>query len=241
MKGFVGVLLVALLLGLSAAVAEPNVGDKATVDADTSFTQILQPPYRSLSKKDLYEEREYEDGDYVATNVTGLPFTIAYTKALSRLYAYFLGRNEDNVRMSRTQPSFTRMHPNKEFTDVVDKNYTVSLWIPGDYQGKPPAPTVDEVKICRIPKQRGYAREFPGFATQGKALEEGLRLRDALLKDKIDDFDDKRLWLAVYDPPTKILHRRNEVLFDACKKGHHGNQHGTMMSKLRALYNALLG
>ncbi len=126
------------------------------------------------------------------------------------------------------------MHPNKDFTDVVDKNYTVSLWIPGDYQvalifdfnplsseqhsimsnskypenlhvhgcgslsaciltllrsghlqGKPPAPTVDEVKICRIPKQRGYAREFPGFATQGKALEEGLRLRDALLKDKV--------------------------------------------------------
>ncbi len=63
MKGFVGVLPVALLLGLSAAVAEPNVGDKATVDADTSFTQILQPPYRSLSKKDLYEEREYEDGE----------------------------------------------------------------------------------------------------------------------------------------------------------------------------------
>jgi hypothetical protein len=36
-------------------------------------------------------------GDYVNDNVTG-PFTIAYTKGLAQLYAYFLGRNEDSVR-----------------------------------------------------------------------------------------------------------------------------------------------
>lgn len=41
------------------------------------------------------------------------------------------------------------------------------------------------MKICHVPKSRGYSREFSGFATQGKALEEGLRLRAALLADKV--------------------------------------------------------
>lgn len=37
-------------------------------------------------------------------------------------------------RMSRTAPSFTKMYPNKDFTDVVENNYTVALWVPGHYQ-----------------------------------------------------------------------------------------------------------
>ncbi|KAK9908030.1 hypothetical protein WJX75_001828 [Coccomyxa subellipsoidea] len=92
-------LLVALLCGLQVAASDP---DKASGRDDAIVTETLQPPFKTLSKTDAYEERAYEAGDYVATNVTGLPFTIAYTNGLSRLYAYFLGRNEDNVRMSRT-------------------------------------------------------------------------------------------------------------------------------------------
>jgi hypothetical protein len=57
---------------------------------------------------------------------------------------------------------------------------------------------------------------------------------------------------AVYDPPTKILHRRNEVLFDACddgqhEKGRHKNGFAdselphNVISKLHNLYQALFG
>ena len=36
--------------------------------------------------------------DYVVTNITGRPFTIAFTEGVAKLYAYYLGRNEDGVR-----------------------------------------------------------------------------------------------------------------------------------------------
>lgn len=36
--------------------------------------------------------------------------------------------------MNRTHPSFTRMYPNKDFTDVVENNYTLALWVPGHFQ-----------------------------------------------------------------------------------------------------------
>jgi len=55
----------------------------------------------------------------------------------------------------------------------------------GLLQGKAPRPTVDGVEIVSVPKTMAYAREFSGFATQGKALEEALRLRAALLDDEV--------------------------------------------------------
>ena len=35
--------------------------------------------------------------EYAVTNTTA-PFTIAFTEGVAKLYAYFLGRNEDGVR-----------------------------------------------------------------------------------------------------------------------------------------------
>ncbi|BDA44917.1 probable heme-binding protein 1 [Coccomyxa sp. Obi] len=199
MERYMNILLAVSIFACGAAASRPDVGDEARSSSknivSTGTAETLQPPYHTLQETDAYEEREYEEGDYAITNVTGSGFTVAYTRGISRLYAYFLGRNEDNVRMSRTQPSFTKMYPNNDFTDVVENNYTVSLWVPGHFQ--------------------------------------------------IDDFDDSHLWLAVYDPPTKITHRRNEVFLDACGKRHIDNQiieqPSTVFAKLHAIYEALFG
>ncbi len=40
--------------------------------------------------------------EYAVTNTTA-PFTIAFTEGMAKLYAYFLGRNEDGVRWACLQ------------------------------------------------------------------------------------------------------------------------------------------
>ena len=52
-------------------------------------------------------------------------------------------------------------------------------------QGEAPKPTVDDLEIVHVPRTRAYVREFTGFATEGKALDEAVRLRADLLADKV--------------------------------------------------------
>lgn len=52
---------------------------------------------------------------------------------------------------------------------------------------------------------------------------------------------------AVYDAPTKITHRRNEVFLDACGKLRSSyqiidiEQPSTVFAKLQAIYKAMFG
>ncbi len=66
------------------------------------------------------------------------------------------------------------------------------------------------MEICHVPQQRAYAREFSGFATQGKALEEGLRLKTLLLEDKARPDASLLYWHAdvLYDAVQLVLLRR---------------------------------
>ena len=52
-------------------------------------------------------------------------------------------------------------------------------------QGRAPQPKSDSISIVLGPEARAYVREFGGFATEGKALEEALRLKADLLEDKV--------------------------------------------------------
>ncbi|CAL8469339.1 g8880 [Coccomyxa elongata] len=180
MDRYLKILLAFFIVACGAAASRPDVGNEARSTSKNVVSigtaETLQPPYKTLQKTDDYEEREYEEGDYVNTNVTGSGFTVAYTKGISRLYAYFLGRNEDNVSAAGTFEMLTQ-----------------------------------QVPLCA----------------------------------QIDDFDDSHLWLAVYDPPTKITHRRNEVFLDGCGKRRTDyliiEQPSTIFAKLQAVYKALFG
>lgn len=52
-------------------------------------------------------------------------------------------------------------------------------------QGKAPKPKSDNINIVLGPEARAYVREFGGFATEDKALEEAVRLKADLLEDKV--------------------------------------------------------
>ena len=54
---------------------------------------------------------------------------------------------------------------------------------------------------------------------------------------QIKDFEDRLFWLGVYDPPVKILDRKNEILFygkhvDQSTDAGHGGPFGKLLSIL---------
>lgn len=84
-------------------------------------------------------------------------------------------------------------------------------------QDTAPKPLAKEVKLETSPKQRFYVLGYGGFATGGSILNAALKLALALETDK-KSFDRDIIWSALYDAPTRLWGRHNEVLFSASKK-----------------------
>ena len=80
-----------------------------------------------------------------------------------------------------------------------------------------PKPTSKDVRVVTSPKQRFYVYGFPGFATGGSILNSALKLALALKTDK-QSFEPDHLWSALYDAPTRLFGRHNEVMFSATDK-----------------------
>ena len=80
-----------------------------------------------------------------------------------------------------------------------------------------PKPNSENVTVVTSPKQRFYVYGFGGFATGGSILNSALKLALALETDK-QSFEKDRLWSALYDVPTRLFGRHNEVMFSTSDK-----------------------
>lgn len=80
-----------------------------------------------------------------------------------------------------------------------------------------PKPLSKDVRVVTSPKQRFYVYAFGGFATGGSILNSALKLALALQTDG-RSFDRDHLWSALYDAPTRLWGRHNEVMFSATGK-----------------------
>lgn len=60
-------------------------------------------------------------------------------------------------------------------------------------------------------------RAFGGFATEGSVIKEAKGFQ-SMLKDDDRDFNEEMVWVAVYDPPQKLINRHNELHIMASDK-----------------------
>ena len=78
-------------------------------------------------------------------------------------------------------------------------------------------PSDADVKIESYDKWTVYVRTFGGFATEGSIIKEAKGFSD-MLKDDDRDFEEEAVWVAVYDPPQKLINRHNEIHMMASSK-----------------------
>ena len=75
-----------------------------------------------------------------------------------------------------------------------------------------PAPLSSNVTVVTSHKQRFYVGVFGGFATGGSTLNAALRLALALTTDGVK-FDKTQFYYGLYDAPTRLFGRHNEIFF----------------------------
>lgn len=75
-----------------------------------------------------------------------------------------------------------------------------------------PAPLSKNVTVVTSPKQQFYVSVFGGFATGGSTLNAALRLALALKTDG-KEFDSTQFYYGLYESPTRLFGRHNEIFF----------------------------
>lgn len=181
-----------------------------------------------------FEVRTYAPGTYVATTVKGSSYSMAYTRAVSRLYRYFNGGNYEGVSLNQTAPLFSLLlwgddgpvvtepapaslsarsaaaGPGERPVDGTLKNYAFAYWLPPERQSDPPMPADDAVKIVSVPESVLFVKVFGGYAPEPQLEKQANLLSSALIADGTSAWDDGFGGL-VYDGPAKIFGRHNEV------------------------------
>eukprot|EP00887_Chlorella_sp_A99_P004820 scaffold4.g4820.t1 len=182
-------LAVALLL--SAALAAICTGDVHKWKRPDFCGDADCPRFKTEDSTDNYDIRTYQKTKWVTTWVNDSSrFEWAYSKGTSRLQKYFKSGNDKKESIELTTPTLAGLVLKKEERSggniETDSSYSFSYWIPEDFQAK---------LLC-------------SWTSSIKKETEGLH---KILQDDDKDFDDEMVFVAVYDPPQKLLKRHNEI------------------------------
>jgi hypothetical protein len=182
------------------------------------------PPFTVEDTFDDYEVRKYEKGHWAVTHIKGKSFEKAYVMGTTRLTKYFKGGNTNSTYMDMTVPTLICMNVETEEDDddkmsssssnkkrdEEEEHYALSMWLPSNWQDNPPRPTAEEIELKEYEETTSFVRVFGGFATENKIKEETANLRGALDQND-EDYEEKEVFVAVYDPAVKLLNRHNEL------------------------------
>ncbi|KFO73007.1 Heme-binding protein 1 [Cuculus canorus] len=167
-------------------------------------------PYRVLSKGEKeqlsYEERECEGGRFAAVELAGKAFDEASKEGAGHKEEFL--HNESGKALAQVaQGTCGCPIPG----GVQSQKVKVSLRIPSPFQGNPPSPSDESIKIEERQGMTIYSTQFGGYAKEVDYVNYAAKLKSALGSEAAYHKD---FYLCNgYDPPMKPYGRRNEVWF----------------------------
>jgi len=154
------------------------------------------------------EHRRYESGKWAATVVASSRYEKAVATGFWRLFKYISGANEDSKKIPMTAPVITRVVPAQG--PFCEDSFTISFFVPFDFQDDTPAPTDETVFLQTLPAFDAYVASFSGYATGSIYLDKAREAVQAL-EDAGVELDTSYFYTAGYDSPFRLRNRHNEV------------------------------
>ncbi|XP_068728603.1 uncharacterized protein [Montipora capricornis] len=151
---------------------------------------------------------------WVSTSVTNMYPKAAGRTAFWRLFRYIQGSNAEQMKIDMTVPVTMKMQPlqSGSGSQFVEKNYTMSFFIPFKHQEDAPAPSADNVMLTDVEPFCAYVKEYGGFSDMTKVARHYKELVASLKKHNLeDDFYTNMFYTAGYDSPSRLFKRHNEI------------------------------
>lgn len=207
-----------LLCAASAALAaRPASHAPATANDESPwFCHDLDCPKFTVVKNitDDVQLRRYAAGKWASTVVTGVKYDKAVATGFWRLFKYISGNNEPQQKVEMTAPVTVRVIPSQG--PFCEDNFTISFFVPFEFQSSPPQPSDEAVYIEDRPALEVFVSSFGGWATGSSYLSQAADLTE-MLEDAGHDIITDHFYTAGYDSPFRLLNRHNEVWIVAGK------------------------
>ncbi len=126
------------------------------------FCHGLDCPYFTvLEKGKNFEKRRYVGGTWASTTIETYLYAMAAPRGFKRLFNYIDEGNFLGVKIPMTSPVRVRMEPS--CGAFCKQNFTVSFFLPKEYQSNPPPPLDRNVFIEKDPPATYYVKSSGGF------------------------------------------------------------------------------
>ena len=171
--------------------------------AQSQVSGIETYPYRVVKTYDGFEVRTYERANFVYVTMDARTYAESSSKGFRMLAGYIFGGNDRQQKIAMTSPVVMEL----------DSNVTMKFLVPAQYtMDELPKPTNAEVRFATEKERTVAAITFGGFANDEKILEHKNELFQHLAAAGIQHTGQ---WSFLgYDPPFKLIGRRNEVVVE---------------------------
>lgn len=167
------------------------------------------PYFTVLEKGKKFEKRRYVGGTWASTTIETYLYAMAAPRGFKRLFNYIDEGNFLGVKIPMTSPVRVRMEPS--CGAFCKQNFTVSFFMPKEYQSDPPPPLDRDVFIEKDPPATYYVKSSGGFKIDDLSI---AHMANALAQD-LDEagrrYEASEWFVAGYDPPFRISDRHTEV------------------------------
>ncbi|KAG2449498.1 hypothetical protein HYH02_005642 [Chlamydomonas schloesseri] len=168
------------------------------------------PEFEVLQTRGDVELRRYKKAHWISTNVTGAKWGDAYDEGYQRLQDYIKGGNVDGRKLPQTNPSFTLVYVSDPRAHALSSTFTIEYFVPFELQDTPPAPTSSDLAVTPVEQQEVWVLSFGGFATEDVVVTRGFDFLANLTGDQVD-VATEYFGVALYDQPSRLLNRHNEL------------------------------
>ena len=160
-----------------------------------------QQKYTTLYQEENIEVRRYEPAIFATVETPGSMFG-KKNRNFSKLAGYIFGGNEESTKISMTSPvTMSQDTDSNKMSFMMPDKWTMEAL---------PEPNNNEIRFSR---QKGYyavAITFGGYSDEEKYERNRQELLNFCKKHNLKITGET--YLLGYDPPFKIMGRRNEVL-----------------------------
>ncbi|XP_074645184.1 heme-binding protein 2-like [Tubulanus polymorphus] len=174
----------------------------------------VQPKYTVTKEHSDYEERHYEPMVWVSSTIRTTVKKNPAAEGFMKCLRYLEGNNDQKKTLYMTIPVIINIELLGPSTDPeTEIIFTTSFFLNESLfeDGKIPQPTEEDVYIQEIPAMDIFVRRFGGFARGQAWVEENDKLMASLEEADKECLEEKPQTYSVgYDPPFKLMNRRNE-------------------------------
>jgi hypothetical protein len=213
MIGLVALLELASVSTILAVRWELPVGQQLqsvpTADKPWFCHDLDCPSFTVLNYTDSYEVRRYAPGKWASTAVEGILYAQAITVGFNRLFKYISGENEQNTKIEMTSPVKTYVEAGQG--PFCKSTFTVSFYVPSEFQDNPPKPLNPDVFIEDVPENTYYVSQFGGILVDDWSLSSKAKALTSKLDADGVQYAKEGFISAGYDPPFRLQHRHNEI------------------------------